>query len=558
MISVYPSNEKKFTDNGIKILQPLQALVTKEDNGDYYLDLKDNISNLQYYQSGLIVRVPTAWGYQCFRLTNPKISNKTITVRGKHLYFDSENYLIDDSYVVEKNCNDALDHLNRACDAPTPFTLISDVATISSYRCIRKTLAEAISTVIDRWGGHLVRDNYKIEIRNVIGQDRGVVLEYGKNIKEINAEENWDDVATKILPHGKNGIELPETYVELDENLYDIPYSKIVSFSQNDIVEDDYKSDDGVLDEDAYQNALIEDLRKQANEYLQEHKIPKVNYKVNAYINDVSDVGDFIYVKHPKCNINITTNVISIEYDCIRRKYNKIEFGNFKNKLKDLVSNVTSTIDSKVEESTNNVTTKFQDELEKATNDITNLMTTSYVINEDGSQILIVDRLPKEQARYVIRINSAGIGFSKNGINGTFNSAWSIDGTLNMQKINVINLVADMIKGGTLKLGSNLNESGKIELYDESNRLISTYDKNGLIFYCNDNTYIKINSEVGFAGYDAQDQKTYWADGDEFHQRKSVVEEEITIAEKMREIPMTLFNDKGEITNDGVGFVALV
>ena len=30
-------------------------------------------------------------------------------------------------------------------------------------------------------------------------------------------------------------------------------------------------------------------------------------------------------------------------------------------------------------------------------------------------------------------INNGGIAFSQTGINGTFNSAWTIDGTLNMQ-----------------------------------------------------------------------------------------------------------------------------
>ena len=113
-----------------------------------------------------------------------------------------------------------------------------------------------------------------------------------------------------------------------------------------------------------------------------------------------------------------------------------------------------------------------------------------------------------------------------------------------------------MIKGGTLKLGSNLNESGKVELYDESNRLISTFDKNGLVFYCDDSSYIKINPEVGFAGYNAQDQKTYWVDGDEFHQRKSVVEEEITIASKLRLIPITL-TENNVVVSNGVGFVAM-
>lgn len=550
MISVYDSNERLFKTNGIKILKPLQAIVTKEDNGDYFIELKDTIDNLNYYQAGLIVRVPTPWGYQGFRLTNPKTSKRILTCKGYHLFFDTKNYLIKDSYVVDKNCNDSLDHLNNACDSVTPFTVLSDVSTISSYRCVRKTFEEAIVVVLERWGGHLVRDNFKIEIRNEIGEDRGITLRSGKNIEELSTSENWDNVVTKILPVGKDGLLLPEVYIELEEKIYDIPYSKIISFNQ-DISEDDYKDSEGNVDNDKYQNALINDLRAKANEYLQENKLPKINYTLSAYLKDVSDVGDKIHVLHPKCHVDITTNVISIEYDCIQEKYTKIQFGNFKNKLKDLIPKISSSITDEFKVSTEEQYGKLQKELEEATKEINSSMSTSYVIY-DGSKILVLDNLPAENAKNVILINNGGIGFSQNGINGTFKSAWSIDGTFNMQNINVINLVADMIKGGTLKLGSNLGEEGKMELYDEANKLISSFDKTGLTFFNHDNSYIKINPEVGFAGYDPDGNKTYWVDGDEFHQKKSVVEEEITIASKLRMIPIETD------TNNGIGLVSLI
>ena len=550
MISVYDSTEKSFATNGIKILKPLKALIRKEDNGDYYIDLKDKIDFIDYYQAGLIIRVPTPWGYQAFRLTNPNIENNKITARAYHVYFDSQNYIIKDSYVVDKNCNDALDHLNMACDITSPFTKISDITTVNSYRCVRKSLEEAISDVIDRWGGHLVRDNYNIAIRENIGQDRGVILAYAKNISKITQKENWDNVVTKILPVGKDGLLLPETYLELEEDLYDIPYTKVVSFDQNDITEENYTVD-GVLDTEAYNDALEEDLRHQATVYLEENKIPQVNYSVSAYLKDVSDVGDTIYVKHPKCKIDITTNVIAIEYDCIQEKYTKIEFGNFKSKLKNLIQDITSNITEEVDKSNTETVAKLQNELQDATNQIKNSLSDSYCIY-DGDKILVVDKLPKEEAVNCLLISNGGIGFSNTGINGTFSSAWSIDGTLNMQQINVINLVADLIKGGTLKLGSNLDESGKMELYDEANKLICKIDKTGLTFYNEDGSYILINPDVGFAGYDSTNNKTYWVDGDEFHQKKSVVEEEITFAQKLR------FVDIETDTNSGVGLVAMV
>ncbi|MBP3504712.1 MAG: phage tail protein [Bacilli bacterium] len=550
MISIYPSTEKTFSNNGIKILKPLKALIRKEDNGDFYIDLKDTIDNIDYYQAGMIIRTDTPWGYQAFRLSNPKIENNKISIKAKHVYFDSKQYVIKDSYVVDKNCNDALDHLNNACDEITPFTFISDISIIDSYRCVRKTLEEAVSEVINRWGGHLDRDNFNVAVRAKIGQDRGITISYMKNIKKMKTDEVWDKVVTKIMPVGKDGLLLPEVYLSIEEDLYDIPYKAIVQIDQNEITEDSYKVND-ILDVEAYQEALINDLRQKGTAYLEENKYPKVNYSVDAYIKDVADIGDTIYVKHPKCKVDLTTNVIAIEYDCILKRYTKIEFGNFKSKLKNLISNISSTVEHAVKKTNEETVAKLENELIDATNQIKNAMGNSYCIY-DGDKILVLDKLPKEEAKYVLMINNGGIGFSSTGINGTFNSAWTIDGTLNMQKINVINLVADMIKGGTLKLGSNLNEAGKMELYDEANKLICLIDKTGLTFFNEDNSYIKINPDVGFAGYDANGNKTYWVDGDEFHQKKSVVEEEITIASKLRMIPITTD------TNDGIGFVSVV
>ena len=113
-----------------------------------------------------------------------------------------------------------------------------------------------------------------------------------------------------------------------------------------------------------------------------------------------------------------------------------------------------------------------------------------------------------------------------------------------------------MIKGGTLKLGSNLNQYGLIEIYDEANTLIAQLDKNGLKMYAQDGAYILINTEVGFAGYDRNGNKTFWVSEDEFHQAKSVVEQEITLCNKVRFIPIEVYDGNNTLINDGIGLVS--
>jgi hypothetical protein len=59
MISVYPSSETAFADNGLKILKPLKCIIRKEDNGDYFLEIKDVIENLEFYSTENIIKVST-------------------------------------------------------------------------------------------------------------------------------------------------------------------------------------------------------------------------------------------------------------------------------------------------------------------------------------------------------------------------------------------------------------------------------------------------------------------------------------------------------------------
>lgn len=555
MIKVFGATDKNFSSNGDKVLNNVSAKVHKEDNGDYYIDVEASLEYIDYLVQDNIIVAPTPTGNQAFRLENPTKKTNKISVRGWHVFYDSENLLIEDSYVVDKNCNDALDHLNNATSDTSPFTTISDITSTNSYRCVRKSLYEAIKVVIGRWGGHLVRDNFSMGIRDKIGNDNGVTIRRKKNMQDITCEENWNNVVTKLLPVGKDGLLLPEKYVNTDFS-YHIPYTKTQSFQQ-DIDENDYKDSNGDLNEEEYNNALINDLREQAKKYVEENKYPKVNYTLKANIEKLTDVGDTIYVIDEKLGIKLLTNVISFTFDCNLERYTEIEFGNFKNTLSGLVKNIQSSTNDQIEKNNETIKVTLRNELQDSTKKIWDALGASYCIYE-GDKILIVDTLPKENAKNVIMINNGGIGFGQNGINGTFNSAWTIDGTLNMQNINVINFVADMIKGGTLKLGSNLNQAGIIEIYDEANSLIGKIDKNGIRMNGKDGSYVLMNNDIGVAGYDINDNKIYWMDKDEFHMKKSVVEEEITLCNKMRFIPITIKDSSGNVVNDGIGLVSTV
>ena len=548
MIRVYGATEKLFNNNGIKVLHPLFAEITKVDNGEYYIELEDLLDNSEYYQKGLIIRVPTPWGVQGFRCDNPSIRNNRILCKAWHLSYDSKNYIINSSTATELNCNDALNHYNGNTDSTSPFTVISDISYTTTTIMERKSLFEVFTELIseDNYGGHWYRDNFTFGIMSSVGQNRGVVLAYNKNITDIEVSENWDNVCTKLLPYTTNGdqtITLEQDCVELNEPLYDIPFTKVLKFEHN-LEKAVGKTDEEFIEE-------IKDwLYDEAVKYLQANKEPQVHYSVSAHIDNVSDVGDKIIVKHPKYKRDIPTTVISVKYDVISERYVSVEFGNFKKEVKNLTQEIASVAQANADKKIENTSALLQSQLLSATASINSVLSASNVIYS-GNELLVVDRLPKEEAIYCLRVNSAGIGFSKTGIYGTFTSAWTLDGTLDMQAINVINLTASLIKGGVLKLGGTNNSSGTFELYDNANKLISLMDREGLTVYAKNGDYVKLNADVGFVGYNKNGTKIYWADGDVFRMKNAEVDNEIKIAGKIKIVPVS--------TSDsvGVGFVAL-
>ena len=549
MIKAFNATDKLYSSNGDVVIAATKARVKNSDNGDFYLELTCGIEYNDYIQANNIIVAPTPKGDQAFRIkTVTKKSNK-LEVKAWHVFYDSENYLIADSFAQNMNCNAALDHFNNATDNPSPFTVSSNVTNINSYRCVRTSLAECISVVLERWGGHLVRDNWNISILTDIGVDNGITIQYKKNLKELTASYEWGGVVTKLMPVGKDGILLDELYIYSDIQ-YDIPYTKTISFDQDEINEDDYKDSSGNVDEAAYTAALKEDLRAQAARYLE----TIINYTLKGNPEKVTDIGDSIEVIDERIGVKVLTEVIAYEYDAIQQKYVSLEFGNFTNTLSDLLNTISSSTSGEIGEAMVTLTTQLSEALAEAQDKIWNALSSSYCIYE-GDKILIVDRLPASRATNVIMINSAGIGFSNTGINGQFTTAWTIDGTFNAQAVNIINLTADLIKGGTLKLGSLLNQSGKIEVYDEANTLICTIDKNGLIMYASNGSYVVLNQEVGLVGYDGAGNPIYWVSDDSFYMSKSVVTQEITLCSKVRFLPMQI-TENGVVVNDGIGLVS--
>lgn len=218
--------------------------------------------------------------------------------------------------------------------------------------------------------------------------------------------------------------------------------------------------------------------------------------------------------------------------------------------------------------------------LEDAIKSATDLITGNrggYVVlhdsNEDGlpDEILVMDEPDVNDALKVWRWNSGGLGYSSTGYNGPFNPAIDSEGrivanmistgSLDALKVTIEHLTASMFEGGKISLGGLNNQSGVLEIKDESGMVIGEMTKLGLKFYgagpVGSRPYVVLNNTDGFKGYDANGNAIFWVNRDEFRMKKCVAENEINACGMIKMLPMTIENN-GTVVNRGIAFVAIV
>lgn len=411
MIRVYAkdySNNLHLTSNGLKTIQPIKCIETKSET-EWFIDVEIDDSYLSFIEHMNVIVVRTKQGlFQPFRIRNPKLNKHVISFTAKHIFFDLENYFLNDLTFTDYNGLTALNKVLTDAIPTMPYTVMSDVTTTVSYSVKRVSVASAILELVELYNAHLVLDNYNINIKSSIGTNRGVEIRQGKNLEDITINENWDNVVTKIIPTCGDRV-----YTAINADIsYDVPYIKAIPFESKLITDIDIEAD----------------VVAQATKYLSENKYPLVNYIVKSDLLQEVQLGDVIRVFG---KIELDTNVIAYTFNVLTQRITSVEFGNFRQNAKSVLNSIKTFDEFKKSSKQYNQLVSDQSKVLQAQTDLINgLYKNGYVVINDN-EIFIVDTLPKESATYVLRINLGGIGFSSTGISGTYTSAWTLDGVFN-------------------------------------------------------------------------------------------------------------------------------
>lgn len=464
---LYSKNETTYTTNGLgRLSDALTCNVVEERNGKFELSMEYPVEGVHFGEletSAVISAVPAdGKRRQPFRIYKiEKLINGKVRIYAEHNTYRARHIPV---MPFEANsCVSAMAGLSTNAIGTNPFTLWTDISKAGKYaqdvpESIRARLGGQKGSILDVYGGELEWDENVIKLHARRGHDSGVTLRYGKNITDLTQEKNITNTYTAVCPYYRASsddecLTLPEGYIASD-NAGNFPFimAKAVDMSG--------EFDDGTT-------VTVEALREKTREYIEKNNIgvPAVSIKVSfvalwqteEYKNIAAlervNLCDTVTVVFEKLGVSATAKVIRTNYNVLKDRYDSIELGESKTQLSGMVASQNSDIEA-----------EFTSHMQQAIAHATKLIQGGlggYIVmtpNPDTGypeEILIMNKPDKTQATRVIRMNLNGIGFSDNGYNGPFVTAWTI------APGSTTHFVADFIDAGVFN--ADLIQAGRIQ-----------------------------------------------------------------------------------------------
>jgi len=348
MIQIYDPGNAKYDFNGDVTLEPYSCECTMVLNDAWSLELEapiDKEGKFRHIVKEAVISAPTPISdRQLFRIHETEKTDSSITAIALPIFYDSkDDHVLLDVRPTGKNGQQALDII---C-AGSKYSGKSNITKATTAYYIRKNLMEAINgdldqSFINRWGGEILYDNYKVIINNRVGGDYGARAEFGYNLDGIKEHVDMSNVVTRIIPVAYNGYTLDENTPWVDSpniKKYQKVYTRTMEFSDIKLKEDSTEDNENACNTlEELRRRLIEECQKQ---YAAGVDLPEITYEVDMVSLEGTEeykdyenlenvgLGDDVKCKHHILEIETTARVTELTYDCINRRNQKIKLGKF-------------------------------------------------------------------------------------------------------------------------------------------------------------------------------------------------------------------------------------
>lgn len=490
LIVLYDHDEEAFTSNGLGALpDAASCIVTEERNGEYEVEMEYPLTGSHFHdiQKRRILYVkPNPYDdpqpFRIYSITKP--INGIVTVHAAHLSYDTSGSIVKLFPADAGSASAAMSYLKNFSVPSTPFTFFTNVGksgtmSVPKPSSIRSLLGGSEGSILDTFGGEYLFDKWNISLLESRGADRGVTIRYGKNMTDLEQEENDTDFYTGVYPFwysesedgGLVTLSANNGIVNASGN-YDFMKIMPLDLSSEDFSKETTDSEGNTT---TIEKPTEAELLAAAQKYLSDNKIgiPKVSLDVSfvmlAQTEEYKDFArletvklcDTVTVEFEKLGVKTTAKCIKTEYNVLTGKYNSIELGEPKSSLAETVSNQGTLIEEASDKSY----------MERAIQNATDLIMSGKLggyVTVTKNEIYIADNKDLNKAVKVWRWNSGGLGYSSTGKDGPFGTAITSDGkivadyiatgNLDCSVLNVSNIHGDSILVDTIGALNGINQ----------------------------------------------------------------------------------------------------
>ena len=364
MIQIYKKGNTDFVYNGESVLMPEKCTLNAKLNDAWEMTLihpLDEGERWKHIKEEAVICAPTFMGEeQLFRIYDVEKTEEEVIAKARPIFFDSaKDCFLMDVRPDGKNGQQALSIMM----AGSKYQGESDITTGSTAYFVRRNLMDALNgedspTFVQRWGGEILYDNYKVIINERAGSDRGTEVRYGKNIKGASYHVDMSEVVTRIIPIAYNGRGMSgkEPWVDSAEiSKYATVYTKEMKFDNIKLKSDASGESEGdiICKNQAELDArLTAACRKQY-----EAGVDKPKISINISLADLKGteeykefeqletigLGDTAHCQHQVLEITTEARAVEIEWDCIQNVCSSVILGEYEY---DYFSELTSTLEA--------------------------------------------------------------------------------------------------------------------------------------------------------------------------------------------------------------------
>lgn len=493
---LYSPTTTSFTTGGIgKLIDAGSCIVTEERNGSYELEMTYPITGHLYdeiKQRSIIFAKPSPaqseQPFRVYRITKPL--NKVVTIYAAHISYDLSGIPVKN--FTSQSVQAALTALTTSSVISNPFTFWSDKTNSGVMEIKTPTPCRTIlSNILDVYGGEYEFDKYTVKLHSLRGFDNGVSIKYGKNLTDLEQDENCSNVYTGVLPYWTGNETTVSGSVVNAPGTYDFTRILPVDFT-NDFEE----------------QPSTTQLDNAATNYISDNNIgiPEVNLTVSfVHLNQTEEyknlgiferveLGDTIKVEFAAMGVSSTARCVKTVYNTLLERYDNVELGEVKKGLADTISSQTSSI---IDISKNSgVSSAVKAAIMAASEAITGQKGGSVILHDTRggnkpNELLFLDNDDISQAQKVWRFNLSGFGYSSNGYEGPFTTAITRDGSIVADFITTGSMDAARITAGILQ-----SKDGRFLIDLTANTITMKNPSGNTVFSFDGNGNLTINGEI--------------------------------------------------------------